>query len=132
MDKRLAVFIILITTGNLLAQTRPPATKEKSCREHPKLVGSCFTVHGRLSAYNGTPSLRIWKIGTRRMLGVSEQRFAEPGYRNIPEVIQKQVTLDTALFGNYVVCPFTRSRPGEMQLVCIEKGKNLVARNSED
>jgi hypothetical protein len=118
---------MLIMTGSLLARSAQQA-ESKSCREHPKLVGSCFKVHGRLAVYNGAPALRIWKIGTRRMLGISEQRFAAPGYTNVPHDVQQQVNQDTALVGDYVVCPFTRSRPGEMQLVCIEKGTNLVAR----
>ena len=104
------------------------ATKfeDKSCREHPKLVGSCFTVHGRLSVYNGAPALRIWKVGTKRILGVSEQRFAIEGYRNVPEEVRSKIDQDKALLGDYLVCPFTRSRKNEMQLVCIENVSNLV------
>jgi len=65
------------------------------------------------------------------MLGISEQRFAVTGYRNVPEDIERQVNQDVALLGDFVVCPFTRSRPGEMQLVCIESGKNVVVRKKE-
>ena len=100
--------------------------EDKSCREHPKLVGNCFTVHGRLSVYNGAPALRIWKVGTKRILGVSEQRFAIEGYRNVPEEVRSKIDQDKALLGDYFVCPFTRSRKNEMQLVCIEKVSNLV------
>jgi hypothetical protein len=107
-------------------------TQQKSCREHPKLVGSCFKVRGRLSVYNGAPALRIWKVGTRRMLGVSEQRFAEPGYTNIPDSIRQQLNEETVVFGDFMVCPFTRSKPGEMQLVCVEEGRNLVARKQPE
>jgi len=62
------------------------------------------------------------------MLGISEQRFAAAGYRNVPENIQSQINQDVAIFGDFLVCPFTRSQPGEMQLVCIEEGKNLKVR----
>jgi hypothetical protein len=103
-------------------------TNIKSCREHPQLVGSCFSVHGRLSVYNGTPALRILKIGTRRLLGVSEQRFAIEGYRNIPEEILAKIDQDTLLYGDYVVCPFTKARKNEMQLVCVEKVQNLASK----
>lgn len=105
----------------------PPATavEDKSCRQHPQLVGKCFTVHGRLSVYNGAPAMRIWKVGTKRMLGISEQRFAIQGCRNVPEAIQNQLNQDVEVFGDFLVCPFTRPRAGEMQLVCIEDGKNL-------
>jgi hypothetical protein len=78
-----------------------------------------------LSIYNGAPAMRIWRVGTKRMLGVSEQRFAVEGYRNVPETIQSQLNQDVELFGDFLVCPFTRPKAGEMQLVCIEEGKNL-------
>jgi hypothetical protein len=106
-------------------------TKEKSCRAHPQLIGRCFPVRGRLSSYNGAPALRIWRVGTRRMLGISEQRFSVAGYRNVPVDIEGQIDQDVAIFGDFLVCPFTRSRPGEMQLVCIESGRNLVVRKQE-
>ena len=131
MFKYFAVLTILLMATSWLAQSQVPAEIDKSCKEHPLLVGKCFTVHGRLTVYNGAPALRIWRVGTRRMLGISEQRFSVPGYRNVPEDMQKQINQDTALWGDYVVCPFTRPRSGEMQLVCIEKGKNLIAHKLE-
>jgi len=62
------------------------------------------------------------------MLGISEQRFAVVGYRNVPDDIESQINQDVAIFGDFLVCPFTPSRPGEMQFVCIESGKNLSIR----
>ena len=123
-------FVLLATLiGSLVVPTSfSQNTSIKSCREHPQLVGSCFNVHGRLAVYNGAPALRILKIGTRRLLGVSEQRFAIAGYRNIPEEIQAKINQDTLLYGDYLVCPFTKQRKQEMQLVCIEKATNLVAK----
>ncbi len=127
MIKCLSILAMLLV-GGLLAHAGAAAGQNKSCRDHPRLVANCFDVHGRLSVYNGAPALRIWKAGTRRMLGISDQRFVESGFSNVPEYIKTQIDQDTALWGDYVVCPFTHSRPGEMQLVCIESVKNLVAR----
>jgi len=119
--------LLLVAVLGLLAKS--PASQElKSCREHPKLKGKCFTLRGRLSVYNGAPAIRLWKVGTKRILGVSEQRFAEDGYRNIPKDLKAQLNQDVEIFGDYVVCPFTPQRQGEMQLVCIEEGKRLVVR----
>lgn len=75
--------------------------------------------------------MRIWKVGTKRLLGVSEQRFAVPGYRNVPHNVQSQISQDVELFGDFLVCPFTRAKAGEMQMVCIEEGKNLKPRKRE-
>lgn len=126
-----SIFFLLLLAGGLLPARSPATPEDKSCRQHPQLIGKCFSVHGRLSVYNGAPALRIWKVGTRRMLGVSEQRFAVAGYRNVPETVQNQLNQDVDLFGDFLVCPFTRPKAGEMQLVCIEEGKNLKAQKRQ-
>jgi hypothetical protein len=72
--------------------------------------------------------VRLWRIGTKRVLGVSEQRFSVPGYRNIPEDLAKQLDGETNVVGDFLVCPFTRPRPREMQLMCIESAKNIVVK----
>jgi hypothetical protein len=123
--------LLLVAATALSQSIQPSINKEKSCSHHPKLVGRCFQVRGRLSVYNGAPALRIWKIGTRRILGISEQRFQEPGYANLPEDIRNQVSGESDLFGDFIVCPFTQPRAGEMQLVCVESGKNLKPRKKE-
>ena len=124
---RIATSLVLILCGSVLAMS-PPVLVEKSCREHPQLVGKCFSVHGRLSTHNGNPAVRLWRIGTKRVLGVSDQRFSLPGYRNIPEDLAKQLDGENEILGYFLVCPFTRPRPGEMQLMCIESAKNIVVK----
>jgi hypothetical protein len=127
MLSRSILFLFLIA-GIVMPSPSPVIqSEEKSCRQHPQLIGKCFTVHGRLSVYSGAPALRIWKVGTKRMLGISEQRFAVEGYRNVPETIQNQLNQDVEIFGDFLVCPFTRQKAGEMQMVCVEEGKNLKA-----
>jgi hypothetical protein len=108
------------------AQTGSQA-KLQPCRNQPALIGKCFTVRGRLSLYNGAPTVRLWRAGTKRMLGVSAS-YAQEGYSSIPEELEKQLTWENELWGDFLVCPFTPQRPKEMQLICIERGKNVVAR----
>ncbi len=127
---RIFIFASLLLVAVLPTLIKSQAVTDKSCREHPQLVGSCFTVYGRLSVYNGAPALRIWKVGTKRVLGISDQRFLKTGYRNIPVNIRELVNQDTDVYGNFQVCPFTKSLPNKMQLVCVESGKNLVKRKS--
>src|SRR5689334_2514264 len=52
------------------------ASPAPACKANPDLAGKCFVVHGRLRAYNGNPTYRIWPAGTRRLLGVTG---AHPG-----------------------------------------------------
>jgi hypothetical protein len=81
-----------------------------------------------MAFYGGAPSVRIWRVGTRRILGVSEQRFQLEGYCNLPTRIRERVAWDTDLFGDFVVCPFTPDEPGVMRLVCVESATNMIVR----
>jgi hypothetical protein len=101
----------------------------KSCRDHPKLSGACFSVRGRMSLWNGTPSVRIWRVGTSRILGVSEQKYYEPGICNLPNSLLAVLDWEKDVFGDFVVCPFAPDRPGVMRLVCVDSASNIVAKN---
>ena len=127
----LRVLAILIVGANhsSLAYAQ---SKNKSCKEHPKLIGPCFNVRGRLSAYNGGPTLRLWPIGTARLLGVSQGRFYLPDYDNVPpEVVAKLASFETEMFADFTVCPFTKDEPGVMRLICVESAKNILVRERE-
>lgn len=127
MTFRLASLILFVFCA--LPSAAPSSVpQERSCREHPQLVGKCFNVRGRLATYNGNRAVRLWRIGTKRILGISDQRFSQPGYRNIPEDLLQQLNGENMIVGDFLVCPFTRAKPGEMQLVCIESAKNTVVR----
>lgn len=86
------------------------------CKANPQVVGACYSVRGRMSAYNGTPGLRIWPVGTHRLLGILPDE--EPA--SVPENIRELVGVDKHIYGHFLVCPFTKSKPGTMQYVCIE------------
>jgi hypothetical protein len=84
---------------------------------------ACYRVHGRLFAANGTPSLRIWPVGTRRLLGVHDDANPEalpPELRGghapsmgAPDDERVEV------YGDFTVCPLTRDRPGHMRMVTV-------------
>jgi hypothetical protein len=95
------------------------------CKSNPQLVGACFPVRGRLSAYNGTPGLRIWPIGTHRLLGILNDE--DP--LSVPENIRNLVGFDRAVYGEFLVCPFTKSKPGQMQFVCVAVASNVHVQN---
>lgn len=125
---RFIVALLLVSfTHAAPAQTGGAAAPVLPCRAQPALVGKCFPVRGRLSLYNGAPTVRLWRAGTRRVLGVSGS-YAREGYSNIPEELESRLSWETELWGDFLVCPFTRRRPGEMQMVCVESGRNVAAR----
>lgn len=120
---------LLLIVGSILAQS-PAEHVTGSCRARSDLVGKCFIVRARLSVYNGTPSIRLWRIGSKRLLGVldPEDVSGEPGQSTIPATIKGKLDWDKEIFGDFLVCPLSRSVPGRMQTVCVESGKNLIVR----
>jgi hypothetical protein len=104
-----------------------PAADAPECKGNPALVGRCFAVHGRLRAYNGNPTFRIWPLGTKRLLGVTGAR---PGDEPI---LPKDLAcgFDCDVFADFEVCPFSESRPGVMQRTCIESAAHRVVRKQE-
>lgn len=122
-----ALLLLLLCTHAVSGQGELSAQKLKPCRAQPALVGRCFRVRGRLSLYNGTPTIRLWRAGTRRMLGVSSS-YAQEGYSSIPPELEKRLDWETEVWGDFLVCPFTRQRPKEMQMICIEEARDVVVR----
>ncbi len=103
---------LLMAAGSLDAAERQPR------KDNPRIVAQCFTVHGRLRIHaNMRPYL--WPVGTKRLLGISD------GQGNIvmPPELESDFASDLSkeAFGDFEVCPFTRQRPGRLQLVCIEE-----------
>jgi len=127
MHRCTVIFLILIHSHVVCGQAERPEPALMPCRAQPSLVGKCFTVRGRLSLYNGAPTIRLWRVGTRRLLGVSGS-YSQDGYSSIPKELERQLDWETELWGDFLVCPFTPRRAKEMQMICIEEGKNIVAR----
>jgi len=116
--------LVLVTFIVLFASAKSFGAEidmKAGCKSNLQLVAACFTVHGRLSAYNGMPSLRIWPIGTHRLLGIlkDEDPLA------LPESIRNEVGFEKDIYGDFLVCPFTQSKPGQMQFVCVEAVSNV-------
>ena len=99
----------------------PPLPHADACAGRPEIVAPCFEIRGRLTFRNGTPSARIWPIGTMRMLGIHHDELPAGlpiGPRDFA----------TEIRGTFNVCPFTREQAGHMQFVCIEGWRDMVIR----
>ena len=120
-----AASVVLLVSG--VDAAVPPASAGGKCSGDPGLVGRCWRVQGRLSAYNGNPTFRIWPIGSARLLGLSESRPAgrEAVY---PDALKPLVGFERDVLADYLVCPFTREEPGVMQLVCVEEARDVRVR----
>ena len=120
----LLTLLAISTSCNALAASEEIDMK-LGCKSNPKLIAACFSVHGRLSSYNGSPSLRIWPRGTHRLLGI----ILDEELLSVPDNIKKLVDVDKDIYGDFLVCPFTEMKPGHMQFVCVEEAKNVHVQN---
>ena len=102
------------------------AAETLPCKQDPRIIQQCFAVHGRLSVHaNMRPYL--WPIGTNRLLGVA----SPDGAIIMPPELERlfAARIERQVFGHFEVCPFTRRRPGIMQMVCIAGVTNLTVRD---
>jgi hypothetical protein len=124
--KMLFIAFLLIQSVSIVAAESK--TSKKSCKQNPNLSGPCFKVRGRMSLFNGNPSIRIWPIGTKRRLGISEGRFYLENYSYVPEDLERKLNWHNAIFADFTVCPFTDDKPGVMRLICVESAENISIR----
>jgi hypothetical protein len=129
------------------ARASPSGVKRKIPCKTPENAPLCYWTYGRLAIYDGNPSARIWKIGTRRILGIfngpsrfpplSDDDFESPEF---PANLERAYEADhqrwkrskdntpydfPVIFGDFEVCPLEPEKKGEMQAVCIESTKNI-------
>ena len=114
MNKLLALTILLLAAGASWG-------KEVFTGEN---LNRPFTVHGRLSVYNGSANLRIWIVGSRRMLYVAAE---SPALGKINRVLgdgDGWFTRD--IFGDFSVEPLAPDIKGHMRPVRVTGVKNVV------
>ena len=110
----------------------------------PAIANSCYWAHGRLGVSNGSPAVRLWKIGTKRILGIYSGPSSYRGpWRNtgplfddenpqLPSNVSKifettmQGGFPALIFADFEICPLEPVKPGVMQAACIESAKNIV------
>jgi len=130
------------------AKSSPSASTRKIPCKTPENASLCYWTHGRLAVYNGgAPNFRLWKTGTRRILGIfngpSHFPPAIEEYDENPELPatllrayeadnrrHKKVTgimwaIPPPVFADFEICPLEPEHKGWMQDVCIESATNI-------
>ena len=127
-----AVCLLVFVTFSSTLSTTPVRKREIPCRT-PANAPTCYWTHGRLGFYNGTPAVRLWKVGTHRLLGIysgpSLDRFGLDNENpELPANVERvwDPIHNGRLFGDFEVCPLEPEQHGAMQAACIESAKNLV------
>lgn len=118
---RLTLLAVLLTTSLYGQQVQ-------SCKGNDHLVGRCFKVHGRVRVVNGAGTV-MWRIGTDRILKVEDEEVVLPD--GLSKALSKAGDVyGRDIFGDFEVCPLTKSKPGEMQTVCVESAARLVIKEN--
>lgn len=117
MNIRGAAWCLALALAAAVGSSALPANAAEDCR----------VVRGRMEATNGTPGVRIWIVGTKRILGVTQQATT---YKELPANIRRAWEVNGSpeghwLYGDFKVCALTPERPGWMQMVRVERGTNL-------
>src|SRR5207245_8209940 len=64
-------FVAALTLCGLAALAVPQNTaKRKIPCKTPEIAASCYWTRGRITCCNGNPAMRMWKVGTKRILGI--------------------------------------------------------------
>jgi len=123
--------LIASLAGQGVGPSQKPATTP-TCHARRDLVAPCLTVHGALRYYNGAPAVRIWKIGSARVLGVhglDETGLPEsPMVCPLPDGLRDTLEAGKEVIADFRVCPLTKERPGAMQLVCDDSASHIRAK----
>jgi len=107
------------------------ASAGPACERAPERADKCFWARGRYSVWNGTPTDRIWIIGTHHVFGVEGPKDESDLRYPLPRSLLA-ATAETAdpfsvkLYGDFRLCPFTRVRKGWMQYGCVAEAKRLI------
>lgn len=132
MRNKLIILMGILLATPAFASESPgaPSNASKECHSDPKLVAACFKIRGRLSFYNGIPTVRIWKVGTKRMLGITEHLNSN-GYATTPENLLDKMNFETDMFADFMVCPYTKEDPEVMQLICVDSANNITLKSRQ-
>jgi hypothetical protein len=117
---RTIVVIVACASAVGAVDAAPRAIDPKlGCRNNPALAEGCFEIDGHVVVSNGTPSVRLYRRDMNRVLGIVGGE--EP---MLPECLTEVLSFEKKVDGKFVVCPFSRDRPGHMQMVCIDEVVN--------
>jgi len=127
------LLVVLVVGAAIAAATPPqdPATRTIPCKT-PENASLCYWTRGRITLGAGTPAYRMWKVGTKRLLGIysgpSVDRHShdneDPEFpTNVQQVWKNRI--GHTLWADFEVCPLEPKRSGFMQASCIESAKKI-------
>jgi len=134
MKRHLILLALIFAAAALAKSPQAPKQRRIPCKTEEN-AKTCYWTHGRLSFTNGTPSVRLWKIGTSRILGIYSGPSSGPFDDGIvddedvelPPNLMKHDFTKSSVFADFEVCPLAPEKDGHMQPACIESAKRIVS-----
>jgi hypothetical protein len=120
---RVIISFWLAATLALLAA--PGEARTRTVQAPPMRKGDCHWVHGRFAVYNGSMVQRIWIIGTKRLVAMSDVETHVPWLIRAYEYGSSH-SINGPLFADFRICAMEDNRPGYMQLIRIIAVQNPV------
>jgi len=84
----------------------------------------------RICCLGNPGTYRLWVIGTHHLFGILSGPGPLPELDNespqLPRNVDRLLSEDTSVFGDFEVCPLEPEVKGSMQMACIASAKNLV------
>lgn len=89
----------------------------------------CYWTRERLWIAQGGPSIRLWPVGTRRILGIVNPKTGVTDVDEmgaLPRRVAHVLVDGVFVWGNYHVCPIAPERPGWMRFVVADRAKGRL------
>ena len=142
MRKFLPAVALFLTTHALAKEDY----RNQLCKT-PEVAAGCFQTHARLWSGNGTPSTRLWPIGTHRIYGIYSNQY---GFKHdettldnesphlpiavaaaVGRIWKRSGLSGWTLYGDFEVCPLEPHLQGHMQAACIAHASHIVVPKEE-
>jgi hypothetical protein len=113
---------LLLQTMQSVAAPSTALPADSVCGSAATFVGPCSHFRGRISLANGGYPLKIWPVGTQRLLAIDLDRCQLPGN------VQRLVGELKDIYADLTVRPLTKPVPGVMQKVCLATATKVRTR----
>lgn len=95
----------------------------------------CYWTRGRLWIAQGGPSIRLWPVGTHRILGIVNPRTGVTDVDEaeaLPPRVADVLVDHVDVWGTYHVCPIVPERRGWMRYVVIDRAAGKLYVHKSD
>jgi len=94
-----------------------------------EVLSKPFTVHGRLHYYNGGGEMRVWIVGSKRMLSVRDG----PANQRLNAILGEDGDVfSRTIYGDFTVDPTEPDKKGHMRHVRILTVKKVIIERDAD